>query len=80
MINDADIEMAQLHEAGDMAAAGVCYLCETPLNPLHPKWTASYARDRARNPKAPSATDDAEYYGPVHPSLPAHVLCVDDVR
>jgi len=35
---DADIEMAELAEAGSMAANGVCPRCEEPLDPSLAKW------------------------------------------
>lgn len=41
MFTDADIEMAELAELGNMAAAGVCTLCEDVLDPLAPKWAKS---------------------------------------
>lgn len=35
---DADIEMAELAEAGRMVANGVCPVCEECLDPSNPKW------------------------------------------
>lgn len=91
MINDADIEQAQWEQAGAMADAGICVHCEGPLDPLHPKWAASYERslDRfighygaaevirdGRVVRAITPESDASYYGPADESEPFHVRCL----
>jgi hypothetical protein len=73
MTNDADIEMAQMEEAAAQAHAGVCSICDEALNPLDPKWAGSYTNPRY------TAAIAAELAGPVHPSLPWHLWCAEEV-
>lgn len=73
MLTDADIEMAELEERGNMAAAGVCIACEEALNPLDPKWGGSYTNPRY------TATMAAVCCGPAHPTQPYHVACWDEM-
>lgn len=72
-MNDADLEMMELAEAGSMAADGVCSICEEALDPLLPKWAASYTSPRY------TAVIAAECVGPIHPQLPYHQYCWDEV-
>lgn len=71
-VTDADLEMASLVEAGDMAHAGVCSLCEDVLDPFHPKWAGKLTLGG----KLVSAEEYAPGLGPVHHQLPWHVECM----
>lgn len=74
MYNDADIEMAELAEMGDMIASGACPLCEEALDPTHPKWMGIvWYHDPKLTPQ-----DVAEMVGPVDPSGAYHVYCLAD--
>lgn len=42
MLNDADIETAEWHAAGDMVANGICLLCEDALD----VWNKRFDNDR----------------------------------
>lgn len=70
-VNDADIEMAEMAQDARTAAAGVCPICETPLDPFHPKWAKSYAGRKY------TAQDDFDCYGPVHSRAPYHHSCLE---
>jgi len=76
MFTDADIEMMELAEQGNMIAAGVCPICEDALDPiafqkLHPE---SYRSERY------TAEIAADCVGPVHPTFPQyHKRCYDDL-
>ena len=71
--NDADLEMMELEEAGNMAAAGVCSICTDALDPI------AYERAHPGSYNSPRYTTEiaAKCVGPVHPSLPFHVWCLD---
>lgn len=71
-ITDADIEMAELAEAGNMAYAGVCSLCEDVLDPFHPKWAGKLTLGG----EVMTPAEYAEGLGPVHAQLPWHVECM----
>ncbi len=73
-MNDADIEMAELAEMGNMIAAGVCPICEEALDPTHPKWASEVWY---HNPSL-TAQDASSMVGPVDPSGSYHVACLED--
>lgn len=37
-LNDADLDMLALVEAGNLLAKGICCICEEPLDALDPRW------------------------------------------
>lgn len=83
-MNDADIEMMELAEAGNMAADGICSLCEDLLDPTLPKWARLEAQGRVTRPWADrertrrmTAEEHAEAVGPVDRQLSWHVWCVE---
>ena len=75
MWNDADIETAELVERAGMAAQGICAICEDALDPLafEAKHPGAYGPNY-------SAAVAAACCGPVHPSLPYHVRCLETLE
>jgi hypothetical protein len=74
MFTDADIEMAELAEMGNMIANGVCPLCEEALDPTHPKW----ANEVWYHDRTLTAQDVAAMVGPVDSSGAYHVFCLEE--
>jgi hypothetical protein len=74
MFTDADIEMAELAEQGDMIANGVCPICEEALDPL------AYAAKHPRAYTNPRYTAEmaAACVGPVDEQMHCHVLCLEE--
>lgn len=78
--NDADLLMAEMTDAANTAANGVCPICEEPLDPRHPKWEGEpfptlRLTDGTRRPL--TADEYAESVGPVADGLPYHQRCLD---
>lgn len=46
MYNDADIEMAEMRQAGNDVANGVCPRCTDVLDPTNPKWDMGWLAQR----------------------------------
>lgn len=74
VLNDADIEMIELAEAGTMTANGVCFICEDALYPIEfaAKNPGSYTNPRY------TAEMAAECVGPVDEQLGVHVWCLEE--
>ena len=77
-MNDSDIEMAELAEAGNMAAAGVCSLCEDVLDATHPKWAGETWYWSKRLGRHMTAEEVNASNGPVDAQLGWHVYCMRD--
>lgn len=83
MYTDADIEMAELAEAGNMIAAGVCPMCECPLDPTHPKWAGQFdthrvLRDGKVTTEPWSPEQEADMVGPAVKDPSFHDRCMAD--
>ena len=87
MLNDADIEMIELGQAGTDIANGVCPICDDILDPHHPKWAGSINQTHDRygkelHPRSVyrlSADDYAKMVGP-HSNICEgfHDWCIGD--
>ena len=83
-MNDVDIEMVEMTERGNMAAAGVCPACEDALDPMNPKWRdGDFGKVRQADGTYRPATREewAACVGPESREIPGyHKACVDSWR
>jgi len=81
MFTDADLEMAELAEQGNMIAAGICPICTDVLDPMHPKWAKHvWPRTRMRDGTYRDTTREeyATMLGPIDHQLGEHIYCQED--